>query len=248
LHRIEKYDKIIVALRREVPRVNDELYEELKGTIDSVVYYNEGNDYAVLEIKLENELVITAVGTVPIPFEGECVILRGKWGYHKEFGKQFLIETYEKTLPKGTEGIYQYLSSRMIKGVGPATAKKIVERFGEDTFEVIETHPEWLADIQGITRKKAAAISSAFIEQSGLREIVMFCKDYMSVQEATKVYKSLGSGAVGRIMENPYILCNGNWGITFSQADEIAKSIGYSLCSENRIRSGLEFKRLDIRA
>ena len=241
LHSIKKYVKIIYTFGREVPRVDNELYEELKGTIDSVVYYNEGNDYAVLEIRLENELIITAVGTVPIPFEGECVILKGKWGYHKEFGRQFVIESYEKTLPKGTEGIYQYLSSRMIKGIGPATAKKIVERFGEDTFEVIETHPEWLADIQGITRKKAAAISSAFIEQSGLREIVMFCKDYMSVQEATRVYKSLGSGAVGKIMENPYILCSGEWGITFTQADEIAKSIGYSQTSENRIKSGLEF-------
>ena len=218
-----------------------ELTETLKGTIDNVVYYNEGNDYAVLEVRLENDLIITAVGTVPIPFEGECVILTGKWGYHKEFGRQFSIESFEKTLPKGTEGIYQYLSSRMIKGVGPATAKKIVDRFGEDTFEIIETHPEWLADIPGITRKKAAAISEAFIEQSGLREVVMFCKDFLTVQEATRAYKSLGAGAVGKIVENPYILCNGEWGITFNQADAIAMSIGFSPMSEHRIRSGVDY-------
>ena len=98
--------------------------EVIRGTIDNVVYYNDGNDYAVLEIATENNLIITAVGTMPIPFAGECVVLRGSWGYHKEFGKQFVIESFEKTLPKETEGIYQYLSSRTIKGVGPSTAKK----------------------------------------------------------------------------------------------------------------------------
>ena len=85
----------------------DNALETLKGVIENVVYYNEGNDYAVLEIKLENDLIITAVGTVPIPFEGENVILLGRWGYHKEFGKQFNIESFEKTLPQGTEGILQ---------------------------------------------------------------------------------------------------------------------------------------------
>ena len=99
--------------------------EVLKGVIENVVYYNEGNDYAVLEVLLENNLLITAVGTVPIPFEGENVLLSGRWGYHKEFGKQFLIESFDKTLPKETEGILQYLSSRTVKGVGPVTAKKI---------------------------------------------------------------------------------------------------------------------------
>ena len=148
--------------------------EILKGSIENVVYYNDTNDYAVLEILLENKLIITDVGTMSIPFVGECVILRGKWGYHKEFGKQFVIESYEKTLPMETEGILQYLSSRTVKGVGPVTAKKIVERFGADTFDVIENHPEWLADIPGITMKKAAAISESFLEQNGLRDVIMF--------------------------------------------------------------------------
>ena len=206
-----------------MPSVDEQNAAEIiNGTIENVVYYNDGNDYSVLEILTDSGLIITAVGTVPIPFEGECVVLRGKWGYHKSFGKQFVIESFEKTLPKETEGILQYLSSRTVKGIGPVTAKKIVERFGADTFDVIETHPEWLADIPGITMKKAAKISEAFLEQNEMRDVVMFCKDYMSITEATKVYKKLGSGAVGMIIKNPYILCEGEYSISFSQADDIA--------------------------
>ena len=215
--------------------------ETLKGVIDNVVYYNDGNDYAVLEISLENNLIITAVGTMPIPFAGENVVLSGRWGYHKEFGKQFLFDSYEKKLPDEVEGILQYLSSRTVKGVGPITAKKIVERFGTETFEVIETHPEWLADIPGITMKKAASISESFLEQNGLRDVIMFCKDFMSVQEATKVYKKLGSNAVGIIMRNPYVLCEGEYSLSFSQADEIALSIGFEPDNSFRIKSGIEY-------
>ncbi|MBE6635164.1 MAG: ATP-dependent RecD-like DNA helicase [Ruminococcaceae bacterium] len=215
--------------------------ETIRGVIDNVVYYNDGNDYAVLEIMTENNLIITAVGTVPIPFAGENVILKGSWTYHKEFGKQFAIESHEKTLPKEVEGIYQYLSSRTIKGVGPVTAKKIVDRFGTDTFDVLENHPEWLADIQGITMKKAAAISEAFTEQSGMRDVIMFCKDYMTVADATKVYKKLGSGAVGIIVRNPYILCDGDTGLSFHQADEIAASMGFAPDSNFRILSGIRY-------
>lgn len=215
--------------------------ETINGTIENVVYYNDGNDYSVLEILTENGLIITAVGTVPIPFAGECVSLRGKWGFHKSFGKQFVIESFEKTLPKETEGILQYLSSRTVKGIGPVTARKIVERFGTDTFEVIEMHPEWLADIPGITMKKAAKISEAFLEQNEMRDVVMFCKDYMSITEATKVYKKLGSGAVGMIIKNPYILCEGEYGISFSQADNIAMSLNFERDNSFRIKAGITY-------
>ena len=215
--------------------------ESLRGVIQNVVYYNDSNDYAVLEISDENDLLITAVGTVPIPFEGENVILTGTWIYHKDFGKQFSIDTCEKTLPKEEEGILQYLSSRVVKGLGPVTAKKIVNRFGTDTFDVIQTHPEWLADIPGITMKKAAAISKSFIEQNGLREVIMFCNNYMTVEQASKVYKRLGSGAVGIIVENPYLLCEGEYGINFNQADEIARSVGFAPDNAHRINSGFRY-------
>ncbi len=217
-------------------------FEVVKGTIENVVYYNDMNDYAVLEIScLDSGLLITAVGTMPIPFAGENVILRGSWGYHKEFGKQFVIDSFEKTLPEEVEGILQYLSARTVKGVGPATAKKIVSRFGKDTFDIIENHPEWLSDIPGITMKKAAAISESFCEQNGQREVIMFCKDYMTVTEATRVYKRLGVGAVGMIIKNPYILCDGEGSLPFSKADEIAMSLGIECDNIFRIKSGIDY-------
>ncbi len=214
--------------------------DEISGVIENVVYYNKESDYAVVEISDSESRLITAVGTMPIPFEGECVVLRGYWGYHKEFGKQFVIESFDKTLPAETEGILQYLSSHTVKGIGPVTARKIVERFGENTFDVIENHPEWLADVPGITMKKAAKICESFKEQNGLRGVVMFCKDYMGITEATRVYKKLGAGAVGIIQQNPYILCEKEYGIGFVKADELAMTIGFSKDNDFRIQSGIK--------
>ncbi len=213
--------------------------EVLKGTIENIVYRNENNDYTVLEIVDGEENLVCAVGVIPMSFEGEIVTLRGRWTYHKEFGKQFAFDSFDKSLPDDVDGIFKYLSSGTIKGVGPVTALKIVNRFGADTFDVIEHRPEWLADISGITRKKAAAISESFREQSGIRGVMMFCKDYMGVGEVARVYKQFGVGAVGIIKDNPYILCNGELGIPFAKADAIAKSLGIAFDSRNRIFSGI---------
>lgn len=213
----------------------------LSGTIESVVYHNDMNDYTVLEIANDDNELITAVGTIPMAFEGECVILYGDYTYHKEFGRQFVFDTFEKTLPKEIDGILQYLSSKTIKGVGPVTAKKIVDRYGADSFDVIENHAEWLSDIPGITMKKAMAISESFREQTGAREVVMFCKDYIGATEATKIYKKLGSDTVSIIRDNPYILCSGEYGIPFESADSMAMSLGISPDSEFRVLSGVEY-------
>ena len=212
----------------------------LRGKIENVVYRNEDNGYTVMEISDDENALVTAVGEMPMAFEGECVVLRGAWTFHKEFGKQFSFDSFEKTLPREVEGIIQYLSSRTIKGIGPVTALKIVNRFGTDTFDVLENHPEWLADIPGITMKKASAISEAFKEQTGIRGVMMFCGSFMSVSEITRVYKEFGAGAVGIIKENPYILCGGEYGIGFDQADSIASSIGFAPDSEFRLRAGIE--------
>lgn len=216
-----------------------EKIEVLKGTIENVVYRNESNEYTVLEIVDGEDNLVCAVGVIPMAYEGEIVSLRGRWTYHKEFGKQFAFDSFDKSLPDDVDGIFKYLSSGTIKGVGPVTALKIVNRFGTETFEVIEHRPEWLADISGITRKKAAAISESFREQSGIRGVMMFCKDYMGVGEVARVYKTFGAGAVGLIRDNPYILCNSEAGIPFAKADAIAKSLGAALDSKNRIFSGI---------
>ena len=217
------------------------IIETISGRIENVVYRNESNDYTVLEISTEDNDLLTAVGIIPMAFEGEDVILKGSWTYHKEFGKQFAFDAFEKTLPKEVDGILQYLSSRTVKGIGPVTALKIVNKYGTDSFDVIENHPEWLADIPGITLKKAAAISESFREQSGIRGVMMFCKDFMNVGEITRIYKRFGTGAVGILQDNPYILFNGDLGIPFDKADAMALSLGHPKDSERRIESGLRY-------
>ena len=219
----------------------DKLADKISGRIENIVYHNESNDYTVLEISDKDENFIVAVGIIPFAFEGENVELVGRWTYHKEFGKQFAFDSFEKSLPENTEGILQYLSSRTVKGVGPVTALRVVQRFGADTFDVIENHPEWLADISGITLKKAATISESFREQTGIRGVMMFCRDYMGTGEVTKVYKRLGAGAVGIIKENPYILCEDDFGISFEKADAIAMSLGQAEDSSERILSGIKY-------
>ena len=220
----------------------------LKGTIENLVYRNDKNDYTVMEIVTDDDELVCAVGTIPMSFEGEIVSLRGSWTYHKDFGKQFAFESFEKTLPDDVDGIFKYLSSGTIKGVGPVTALKIVNRFGADSFDVIEHRPEWLADIPGITRKKAAAISESFREQAGIRGVMMFCKDYMAAGEVSRVYKKFGAGAVGIIKDNPYILCNGELSIPFAKADAIAMSLGTPLDSRERILSGITFVLRNVAA
>ena len=215
--------------------------EKIVGVVENVVYRNENNDYTVFEIIDDDNRLVTAVGIIPMVSEGENVVLEGQWTYHKEFGKQFSFVSYEKSLPKEIDGIIQYLSSKTIKGVGPITAVKIANRFGMDTFDVIENHPEWLTDISGITRKKAAAISESFRAQTELRGVMMFFKDYMGTSEITKVYKQLGASSVGIVKENPYVLCNGEYGVSFEKADSIAASFGFSPECDVRIISGINY-------
>lgn len=214
--------------------------ETISGTVEEIVYKNETNDYTVFQISINDELV-TAVGEIPMLTEGERVVLYGTWTFHKEFGKQFVLSKYEKYLPNEIDGIIQYLSSRSVKGVGPVTALKIVNKFGLDTFNIIENHPEWLADIPGITLKKAATISESFREQAGFRNVMMFFKDYASVGEISKMYKKLGGDTIGIVKENPYILCDTEYGISFETADKIAMSLGHNMMSKNRIFTGLEY-------
>ncbi len=213
----------------------------LQGVIENVVYRNESNDYTVLEVVDSDNNLITAVGIMPMAFEGENVTLFGDFTFHKEFGRQFAFDSYEKTLPEEVDGILQYLSSKTVKGVGPVTALKIVNKFGVDTFDVMENHPEWLADIPGITMKKAAAISESFREQTGMRNVMMFCNSYMDKGDVTKVYKRFGAGAVGLIKENPYILCADRHGISFEKVDSMARDLGVSMNSPARILAGINY-------
>jgi exodeoxyribonuclease V alpha subunit len=226
-------------MKGEMPKMATN--EMLTGTVETVIYQNPANDYAVIELVTDVGELITAVGILPFVAEGENLHLHGKWAHHPDYGQQFTVESFEKFLPTGCDDILRYLSSRVVKGIGPVTALKIVNRFKEDSFDVIENHPEWLADIPGITMKKAAQIAESFREQTGIRGVMMLCKDYISPAEVTKVYKKYGGSALGIIEENPYILCGGELGISFDKIDDLAKTMGHPLDSSPRVLAGIEY-------
>ena len=211
----------------------------IRGTVENIVYHSDDTGYGVFDIEDENGEFVTVVGTVPFISVGEQVELYGKWTHHKVYGRQFKAERFEKILPTEKNDILRYLSSGAIKGIGPKTAKKIVDKYGEETFDVISNHPLWLADINGISVKKAKEMSDDFKEKSGIREIIMYCKESFSPNTAMKIYKRWGRNALGILKENPYCLCTDIDGIGFKRADEIAMEAGISKENENRVKSGI---------
>ncbi len=215
--------------------------ECIGGLVEAIVYRNDKNDYTVLEMAADDDSLVTATGILPYVSEGEELVLYGRWVTHATYGRQFAVDTYEKRLPSDIHAILRYLSSGAVKGIGPVIAGKIVTRYGAESFDVIEKHPEWLADIPGVSMKKAAAISEAFREQTGVRSVMMFCRDFFGAAAATRVYKRFGAGAVGMIKENPYCLCEESLGIGFEKADEIAATLGVEKNSPVRLQSGLRY-------
>lgn len=212
---------------------------EVEGVIEHIVYKNDTNGYTVCELAAANDELITLVGIMPFLAEGESIKALGKWELHMSFGRQFKIEYYEKQLPASEASMFKYLSSGAIKGIGPVTAKRIMERFGTDAFEVIEHNPEWLADVEGITLKKARKISERFKETFGVRSVMMFCRDFFGPATAIKVYKQWGGAAVDVIKANPYALCEAIDGIGFETADHIAEKLGTDKTSPDRIKAGI---------
>ena len=215
--------------------------ETLVGTVDEVVYHNDENDYTVLSIIDKNGYLVTAVGKIAYAAEGEDVTLYGKWVKHADYGEQFAFENYERELPTGRRAMLRYLSSRVIKGVGPVTAQRIVDTYGEESFSVIEYHPEWLTSITGISAAKAAQIHESFMEQTGIRALMMFCRDFFSTTVISRIYKQWGTGAVERIKENPYRLTSEIYGIPFAVSDRFAMALGFAEDAACRIEGGIRY-------
>ncbi len=215
--------------------------EKISGTVMQVIYSSSENDYTVIRFLTDGMEETVAVGKMPLVYEEDELILYGEWTVHKEHGKQFSVDAYEKRLPQNTEGIFHYLSSKNVKGVGPVTALKIVNRFGIDTFDVIEHHPEWLTDVAGITGKKAAQIHASFMEQAGIRLLMTLCKDILDGVTIARVYNTLGANAATIIRENPYRLCREVYGIGFREADKIAASLGFDRLSPIRMINGIRY-------
>lgn len=215
--------------------------EKLCGMVEQIIYYNEENGYAVFDMSLDEDM-ITAFGIIPMLGEGDSLCVYGKWVHSPKYGRQFSVEQYERVMPADVASILKYLSSRAIKGIGPKTALKIVEAFGEDSFDVIENHPDWLADtVKGVSLKTAKAAQESFKEQAGIRNAMMFFREYFGAATIVHIYKRWGSAAVEVAKRNPYRLCNEIEGIGFERADAFALEIGMQNGNFDRITSGLYY-------
>lgn len=217
----------------------DEELIEIRGTVEDIVFHNDDTGFTVIDLSADDEL-ITAVGVLPALSVGEIVRLQGKWDFHQSFGRQFKAEQCERQMPKSSSDMLKYLSSGAIKGIGPKTAMKIVERFGEQTFEIIENSPEELSHIRGISLDKAREISAEFQRQFAIREVMIYLEKYgMSSNECVNVFKAFGARSIEVITENPYILCREPIGISFDRADAIAVNMPSPPSDSYRIKAGI---------
>ncbi len=213
--------------------------EKIQGKVVSIIFANEDNGYTVAEID-SPEFSFIAVGTMYGLNEGEKVVLTGEWTDHSTYGEQFKVDTYEKQMPKERNEIYTYLASGVIKGVGKSTAEKIVEKFGEESLDVISKTYERLVSISGISEKRAKSISESFNMQLGTSEIFMFLQKYsISANVCMKIYRDYKEMSCQAVFENPYILCDGEYGISFKKADEIAMDNEIKYDSRTRICAGI---------
>ncbi len=216
--------------------------ENISGSVEKITYRNEENGYTVCHISCDDgkgdSEIVTLVGIMPMVNVGETLNAVGKWTFHQTFGRQFAVEYFEKQLPTSASAILSYLSSRTVKGVGPKTAVKLVAKFGESTFEVMEKDPERMKEA-GISEKKIKEIHESFKEQFGVRAVMMFCREFFGPATAVKIYKRWGGSAVDMMKENPYVLCDEINGIGFEKADKVAKSLGLEGNSPQRVRSGI---------
>lgn len=213
--------------------------EYLNGIVEAIVFKSEDTGYVVSKINLEKE-IINAVGIVPFMKEGQNVKLKGEWVIHKQFGKQFNIGEYEEILPNSIKGIERYLSTGVVKGIGPITAKKLVERFKEKTLEVLDNDIDKIKGVEGIGQKKFEIIKESYNEQKELKDIILYFQGHgMTTNQCIKVYKAFGANARDIVSDNPYILSDEITGIGFITADRIAKSIGIEPTSQFRIQSGI---------
>ncbi|MCR5422973.1 MAG: AAA family ATPase [Bacilli bacterium] len=214
---------------------------ELKGQIEDIIFTNEANSYTVCTMMHENE-VITCTGYLPFVNVGDVILANGNFVRHATYGEQFKVDTFEKQMPNTIDEIERYLGSGIIKGIGPATSRKIIDKFGEDTIYVLQFEPYKLSQIKGITSEKAGQIGSSFNEIWELWKLVMFLNQYgIGTTNANRVYKELGVSAIEKIKENPYILLQFLYGVDFKNVDQMALTLGVEHDSEHRIASGIKY-------
>ena len=216
----------------------------VEGSVDAVIFQNEENGYTVLLLRVDGEdEPITVVGCIPCAAAGEGMTVTGVWVNHPVHGPQLSAESVERRLPQEEEDIICYLSSGILKGIGPATAQRLVERFGADTLRVLEEEPERLKTIKGITAKKAMELSEAFRTLTGLRQVMEFLARYdLPVYLAMAVQRTYGDNALQMLRDDPYILSRAQFGVDFAVADAIAISMGFGGDDPCRLRAAIEYE------
>lgn len=213
----------------------------IEGVVETIVFKNDENGYTVAKI-LYNKDIIPIVGYMPFISVGQRIRATGEWVVHPNFGQQLKVETLEEIKPATLEGIEKYLASGLIKGIGPATAKKIVEKFGKDSLDIIELNPEKLTEIEGIGSKKAEKIAESFKEQRQLREVMVFLQSYgITPGIGIKIFKKYGEETISVVKTNPYRLCDEVSGVGFKTADRIAVNLGVDPMSPDRVRVGIKY-------
>jgi len=221
-------------------KTEEKILVKIEGIILEIVYRNEENGYTVLEIEVDGELTV-AVGSCPHVVVGEYAKLYGVWTEHKSYGRQFKITSVETSLPENPISIEMYLSSGIIKGIGPVTAEKIVGEFGTETFEIIENDHERLSDIKGISKALSKNIHESFMKNAALKIIIMKLQTLgLSVKQAFRAHEKYGGIAEELIKENPYRMIDDIYGIGFERADRIAEHMGIDREAPFRVENGIK--------
>ena len=223
--------------------MNDRELEILQGTIGAVVFQNYDNGYAVLRLNLDDRQTVTVVGTIPLPAVGERLMVTGRWSSHTSYGRQFEAEFLERLMPQTAVEIITYLSSRVIKGIGPKLATRIVNRFGEQTLLIMEREPERLAEVSGISDKKAQEIGENFRLQVGMRHLMeFFTLHHLPAELAIKTYKLYGEAAIDLLYDDPYLLMDEELEAPFGAVDRFAIDLGIAGDDPRRVEAGVLFE------
>ena len=212
---------------------------ELKGTVQDIIYKNETNGYTIATFDMESADT-TIVGYLPFVQKGDSLKIIGKFVTHPDYGDQFKVETFEKIMPETLDALEKYLSNGIVKGVGPATAKKIIKKFGEETVEVLKADPNRLTEIKGITKKKAEEINESFVANWELWQIVGFLEKFgIGPQSANTIYKKLGANTISIVENDPYVLSELGVKVDFSQIDKMALDLGVERNNLKRVDAGI---------
>ena len=215
--------------------------DEVSGVIEKIVYSDEEKNYSVIKIKSDkHKELLTLVGALNNIGIGSVITAQGTWNTNVNFGKQFNVETWEESLPADVYGIEKYLGSGLIKGIGPKYAKLVVDCFGIDTFEIIESFPTKLYDVPKLGKKRADLIIKSWVEQKYIKNLMIFLQQAgVGASFGQKIYKIYGKESLSKIKENPYRLIDEVYGVGFKTADSIAQKLGFDLESYNRCRAGI---------